>query len=186
MFKWFEEEVKSLPEMFAHLNQNFVALTLEGVLNMLHGSGCGHLHALHSLATSSGTSVLEDVPMEVQKLAGRLVRKWWKNHGLQEAWCRLRNEPHEVGFVTSICSALLVLFLTVVIFFCSWRLLLPRKGMKVRTLRLATRMERLGFHLRKLCGSLRAKRLSRVPTTSKVLRSEGVMRFHDVLNTLAL
>jgi hypothetical protein len=54
--------VKSLPEVFTQLNQNFVALALMGMLKMLHGSGCHHLPILHSLAASSGASMLEDSP----------------------------------------------------------------------------------------------------------------------------
>jgi hypothetical protein len=110
--------VISLPEVLEHLNRNFVALALKGAMNMLHGSGCGHLPALHSLATSSEPSVLEDVPAEVHKLASRLVRKWWKNHGLQEASRYLRIEPCVVGFAILVIGVLLVLFvfLTVVIF----------------------------------------------------------------------
>jgi hypothetical protein len=52
-FNWFKEEVSSLPEVFTHLNKNVVALALEGMLKMLHGSGCNHLPTLQSLATSS-------------------------------------------------------------------------------------------------------------------------------------
>jgi hypothetical protein len=54
------------------------------------------------------------------------------------------------------------------------------------TLKLATRTSRRGFHLRKLCGSLRAKRLPMVPPRANALRCERVMGFYDVLNTLAL
>jgi glutamate synthase domain-containing protein 2 len=65
IFEWFEEVVKSLPEVFSESNQNFVAIVQEGVVNMLHGMGCEHLSTLHSVAASSGTLVLESVPTEV-------------------------------------------------------------------------------------------------------------------------
>jgi hypothetical protein len=42
LIKWFEGEVKSLPEVFGLVNQNFVAYALVGVLRMLQDSGCEH------------------------------------------------------------------------------------------------------------------------------------------------
>jgi hypothetical protein len=37
------------------------------------------------VAASSDAAILQYVPKNVQKLAGQLVRKWWKPHGLPEA-----------------------------------------------------------------------------------------------------
>jgi hypothetical protein len=37
------------------------------------------------LAASHDTAVLEDVPEDVHRLAERIVRRWWKPHGLPEA-----------------------------------------------------------------------------------------------------
>jgi hypothetical protein len=96
--KWFEGEVKSIPETFTQLNKNSVALALAGMLRMLHESGCEHLSMLSSLASSSDTSLLDEIPTEVQKIAGRLVHKWWTDHGLPEALHRLRKEPESVSF----------------------------------------------------------------------------------------
>jgi hypothetical protein len=39
-------------------------------------SGCEHLLMLNLLASSSDASLLDEIPMEVQKIAGWLVRKW--------------------------------------------------------------------------------------------------------------
>jgi hypothetical protein len=75
-FSWFEDEVKSLSGVFRQLNDNFVVLAIEGVLNMLRSSGCRDLSALYQLVNSSDASVVEDVPAEVQKLADRLVSRW--------------------------------------------------------------------------------------------------------------
>jgi hypothetical protein len=68
--------VKSLSGVFRQLNDNFVVLAIEGVLNMLRSSGCRDLSALYQLVNSSDASVVEDVPAEVQKLADRLVSRW--------------------------------------------------------------------------------------------------------------
>jgi hypothetical protein len=82
---WFEEELKVVPGVVGQLNDQFVVLSSEGVLNKLYSPDCQELLILHDLATSSDASVVEDVPGEVQKIAGCLVRRWWKNHGLPEA-----------------------------------------------------------------------------------------------------
>jgi hypothetical protein len=37
---WFEEEVKTVLGVVWQLNDNFVVLAIEGVLTMLHSSGC--------------------------------------------------------------------------------------------------------------------------------------------------
>jgi hypothetical protein len=51
------------------------------------------LGRLHELAASSNAAVLQDVPEDMRKLAGWLVRKWWKPHGLPEAlhWLEATN-----------------------------------------------------------------------------------------------
>jgi 2-polyprenyl-3-methyl-5-hydroxy-6-metoxy-1,4-benzoquinol methylase len=41
------------------------------------------------MAVSHDVAVLEDVPKDVHKLAGRIVQKWWKPHGMREALHRL-------------------------------------------------------------------------------------------------
>jgi hypothetical protein len=97
---WFEEEVKAVPGMVWQLNDNFVVLAIEGVLNMLHSSSCQELPRLHELVVSSDASIVENVPMEVQKAAGRLFRRWWKNHGLPEALRRL--EVGNAGMVSDV------------------------------------------------------------------------------------
>jgi hypothetical protein len=71
------------------LNDNFIILAIEGVLNMLHGVGYQELPQLRELTALSNVSIVENVPTDVRRLAGRLVQKWWKNHGLAEALRRL-------------------------------------------------------------------------------------------------
>jgi hypothetical protein len=70
---WFEEEVKTVLGVIWQLNDNFVVLAIEGILNMLHSSGCQLLPVLCELAASSDASVIENVPAKVQKIAERLV-----------------------------------------------------------------------------------------------------------------
>jgi hypothetical protein len=64
------EEVKAVPDTVWRLNDNFVVLGIEGVLNMLHGEGCHELGRLRDLVVSRDAMVLKDVPEDVRKLAG--------------------------------------------------------------------------------------------------------------------
>jgi hypothetical protein len=89
LINWVGEEVKAMPRTLWQLNDNFVVVAVEGVLNMLQGTGYPELPQLRELAASSNVSIVEDIPADVQRLAGRLIRKWWKNHGLPEALHRL-------------------------------------------------------------------------------------------------
>jgi hypothetical protein len=56
---------------------------------MLNGEGCQELNRLHDHAASHNVVVLEDVLEDVHKLAGMIMRRWWKPHGLPEALRRL-------------------------------------------------------------------------------------------------
>jgi hypothetical protein len=62
---------------------------------MLNGEGCQELNQLRNLAASHDTAILEDVPEDVHRLAGWIVRRWWKRRGLPEALRRLE-EAHVV------------------------------------------------------------------------------------------
>jgi hypothetical protein len=42
---------------------------------MLNGEGCQELGRVRNMAASRDATVLQDVPKDVQKLAGRIVRK---------------------------------------------------------------------------------------------------------------
>jgi hypothetical protein len=92
---WFEGEVKSLLGTFAQANKNFACFATAGVLRLLQEFSCEHLLRLHPLAGSSDVSLL--IPTEVQKLAGRLVRKWWSEHRPARS---LRRDPEVVSFKT--------------------------------------------------------------------------------------
>jgi hypothetical protein len=71
------------------LNVNCIVLGIVGVLNMLNNDGCPELRQLCNLAASRNAAVLEDVPEVVHMLEGRIVRRWWKPHGVPEALRRL-------------------------------------------------------------------------------------------------
>jgi hypothetical protein len=78
-----------MPGTVWQLNDNFVVLAIEGVLNMLCSTGCQELSILHKLSVSSNAFIIEDVPTKVQKVVGCLIRSCWKKHGLLEALRRL-------------------------------------------------------------------------------------------------
>jgi hypothetical protein len=85
MINWVAREVKTMLNTIWQLNDNFVVLGIKGVLNMLNGEGCQELGHLRDLAASRDATILQDVPKDVQKLVKRIVRRWWKPHGLPEA-----------------------------------------------------------------------------------------------------
>jgi hypothetical protein len=89
MLNWVAKEVKAALDMVWLLNDNFIILGIEGVLNMLNGKGCQELTQLRDLATSRDITILEDLPDDVHRLVGQIVRKWWKQQGLPEDLCRL-------------------------------------------------------------------------------------------------
>jgi hypothetical protein len=89
MINWVVGKVKVVTDTVWWLNDNFTVLGIEGILNMLNGEGCQELNRLHDLAASCNAAILEDVPEDVHRLAGWIVRRWWKQHGLSEALCRL-------------------------------------------------------------------------------------------------
>jgi hypothetical protein len=78
-----------VPDMVWQLNDNFAILGIKGVLNLQNGEGCQELARLRDLAISRDITVLEDVADDMHRLAGRIVRKWWKPRGLPEALRRL-------------------------------------------------------------------------------------------------
>jgi hypothetical protein len=97
MIDWVTGEVKAVLDTIWWLNDNFVIVGIEGVLNMLNGRGCQELDRLRDLATSHGTSALEDVPDGLHKLAWQIVQRWWKPYDLPEDLQRL-----EVAHATTV------------------------------------------------------------------------------------
>jgi hypothetical protein len=74
MIDWVAGEVKPVPDTVWQLNDNFAILGIEGIFNMLNGEGCQELGRLHDFAASRNAAVLQDVPEDVRKLAGQIVR----------------------------------------------------------------------------------------------------------------
>jgi hypothetical protein len=85
MIDWVAREVRTVPDTVWQLNDNFVVLAIEGILNMLSNEGCQELGHLRELAASQDTSVLQDVLDEVWRLVGLIVRRWSKPQGSFEA-----------------------------------------------------------------------------------------------------
>jgi hypothetical protein len=86
----------------------------------------------------------------------------------------LRGEPDTVSFVSEFSSIVLILFLNVVILYCSWRLPLQGKGIKVKALKLMLKMLELRSCLLKLRRSPRATKLPRVSPAPDYSRCERV------------
>jgi hypothetical protein len=97
MIDWVTGEVKAVLDTVWWLNDNFVIIGIEGVLNMLNGGRCQELGRLHDLATCHGTSALEDVPDGLHKLVRQIVQRWWKPYDLPEDLHRL-----EVAHATTV------------------------------------------------------------------------------------
>jgi hypothetical protein len=67
------------------LNDNFIILAIEGVMNKLNGTSCQELSHLRRVAASSDAFLVQNIPTDVWRLAKHLVQNWWKSHGLPEA-----------------------------------------------------------------------------------------------------
>jgi hypothetical protein len=51
------------------------------------------------LALSYGASILHDVPDDIGRIAKKLVRNWWTNHGLPYCMQKIEEE-NRVSFAT--------------------------------------------------------------------------------------
>jgi hypothetical protein len=61
----------------------FLVYCLVGVLKKLHGHAkCCHVDGLDAIMSSCDASILYEIPDDIAKLAGRIVRRWWSLHGL--------------------------------------------------------------------------------------------------------
>jgi hypothetical protein len=91
-------EVQALPDTFTEANQNITCYVVAGILKMLAGVNYEHLPKLRKLATSSDASLLHEIPTNIGKIAGKLVWKWWTEHGLP--YCmQCLEEDNRVSFV---------------------------------------------------------------------------------------
>jgi hypothetical protein len=94
---WFKMEVQALSNTFAEANQNITCYAAAGILMMLAGTGCQHLSLLQKLAVSSDGSLLHKISTDIGKMIGKLVQKWWTNHGLPYCMQHLE-EDNQVSF----------------------------------------------------------------------------------------
>jgi hypothetical protein len=82
MLDWFRMEVQALPTAFTESDQNITGFGVAGILRMFVVVQCGHLPELQRLEISSDTLLLQKIPDDIGKIAGKHVRNWWTNHGL--------------------------------------------------------------------------------------------------------
>jgi hypothetical protein len=91
-------EVQELPSTFTESNKNIACFIVVGVLKMLAEVACEHLPELWRLVVSSDASLLHEIPKDIGKIVGKVVRRWWTQHGLP--YCmQLLKEDNEVSFV---------------------------------------------------------------------------------------
>jgi hypothetical protein len=83
----------------AECNENITCFTLVGVLKMLAGVECEHLPELKKLALSCDASILHDVPDDIGRIAKKLMKNWWTNHGLSNLMQKILEE-NRVSFAT--------------------------------------------------------------------------------------
>jgi hypothetical protein len=56
---------------------------LIGVLQRLYKNvDSGHIEELEAITNLCDASILDDIPEEIEKLSGRIVKRWWTSHGL--------------------------------------------------------------------------------------------------------
>jgi hypothetical protein len=81
--EWFDKEIRALPGVIAKANKNFLCYCLVGVLKMLYENvNCAQLEGLEAIMNSCDAPILDDIPEEIAKLSGRIVKRWWTSHGL--------------------------------------------------------------------------------------------------------
>jgi hypothetical protein len=81
--EWFDKEIQSLSGAIANVNKNFLCYCIAGILRLLYeNANCGHIEGLEAIMNSCYASILDDIPEEIGKLSGCIVRKWWGSHGL--------------------------------------------------------------------------------------------------------
>jgi hypothetical protein len=72
---------------------------------MLYDNCCEHIEGLQSIMASCDASILKDLPPELTKLMGHLVKKWWSEHDLPNVANRLCKNL-EVSIFSAYCDVL--------------------------------------------------------------------------------
>jgi hypothetical protein len=98
--------------VIAKANKNFLCYCLVRVLKMLYENVNGdHLEGLEAIMILCDASILDDIPEEIVKLSGCIVKRWWTSHGLPYVTDVFRVIP-EVRVVATCCDAWRLLILT--------------------------------------------------------------------------
>jgi hypothetical protein len=117
--EWFDKEIQALPSTITKVNMNFLCYCLAGVLRMLRkNANYDHLEGLEVIMNSCDAPLLNDIPDEIAKLSGHIVRRWWSLHGLPYVMDIFRVVPEVrvfaacydvwvLSILSSVCCALM-------------------------------------------------------------------------------
>jgi hypothetical protein len=108
IIEWFDNEIKALPATIVKANKKIVCYAIIGVLRMLYDNGCDHIEGLQTIMGLCDASILQDLPEELTKLMGRLVKKWWTEHGLSDVTNCFRKRQQVRIFL--VCCNILMFF----------------------------------------------------------------------------
>jgi hypothetical protein len=89
---WFQAEITAMPTTFTECNENITCYALIGVLHMLAGEGYEHVSELKKLSLSCDASLIQEFPTDVGRMARKLVKHWWTNHGLPYCMQKIEEE----------------------------------------------------------------------------------------------
>jgi hypothetical protein len=90
---WFDNEIEVLPATVAKENKFFVCYAVVGILWMLYDNSCDHIEGLQSIMATCDASILYDLPEELSKLTGRLVKNGgWNTACLMSRMAFARNQ----------------------------------------------------------------------------------------------
>jgi hypothetical protein len=93
IIRWFDNEIKALLATIVKVNKNFVCYAFVGVLRMLYDNSCDHIEGLQSIMASCDSSILQDLPEELTKLMGQLLKKWWTEQGMPDVMNHFHKKP---------------------------------------------------------------------------------------------
>jgi hypothetical protein len=119
---WFDEEIQALPTAVIKANKNFLCYCIAGVLRMLYENGCSHVDELQTLMNSCNASILDDIPEEIGRLAGRIVWKWWATYGLPYVTVFSCDTRGEDVFHLLRCLHIMLILTSVFVGRCRWRM----------------------------------------------------------------
>ena len=95
--------VDFLPQVFAVVNENFMSVAVEGVLQMLRGETSVDLEALRWVGTSCERTVLL-APRDVKKVVRTIAKEWWRLFGYKAVVSVTETKLREVSFCCFVLS----------------------------------------------------------------------------------